>query len=379
MNILITGARAPIAIEWAYRLKFSRSSVKIIMADSMRLPIGRFTNTIERYYYIRSPMQSPRLFIEDILSIVVKEGINLIIPTCEEIFYLSKLKHFLPTTTHLFTDEFEKLSLLHNKFLFIKNLVDDTGIHKPKTYLINSQDEFLHWKTKHDTNDYILKPVFSRFGSETILDISKIRTAIRYPVVAQQKISGRELCSYSLSINGKIIVHSCYHPKYKAGLGAGIYFQPEYNQEIIDFVKSTARKFSFTGQIAFDFIADDYGHIYPIECNPRGTSGLYLIPELNILELITKPKESKYVTHNKPYQVKFGMWLYSANHIKGFGVKQFIKDYKNALDIYSEKKLHYLQFISFFEILIRSFSTRFNLKKAATQDIEWDGHEITES
>lgn len=304
------------------------------MADSMRLPIGRFTNTIERYYYARPPIKSPKLFIEDISSIVIKEGINLIIPTCEEIFYLSKLKHLLPPTTSLFIDEFEKLSLLHNKFLFIKNLVDDTDICKPKTYCINSQDEFLQWKTKYDIDDYILKPVFSRFGSEAILDISKVKTSIRYPIVAQQKISGRELCSYSLSINGQIVAHSCYYPKYKAGLGAGVYFQPQYNQEIIDFVKSVARKFNFTGQIAFDFIKDDYGHIYPIECNPRGTSGLHLLPEsLDILELITKPKELKYMPHNKPYQAKLGMWLYFTNHIKNFGIKQFIKDYQSALDV----------------------------------------------
>lgn len=375
MNILITGARAPISIEWAHRLKFSRPSIKIIMADSMRLPLGRFTNTIDRYYYLRPPTKSFKLFVEDLLSVVNQEEISLIIPTCEEVFYLSRVKSLLPATVDLFADEFDKLSLLHNKFLFIENLVDVAGICKPKTYYINSQDEFLHWKTKHDINNHILKPVFSRFGSEVVFDISKIRTLVRYPVIAQQKILGRELCSYSLSVSGKIVAHSCYHPKYKAGVGAGVYFQPEYNQVITDFAKSTVKNFNLTGQIAFDFIQDDRGYIYPVECNPRGTSGLHLLPKsLDMLQLIKEPKKLKYVHNSQPYQVKFGMWLYFFYHIKNF--KQFTKDYRNALDIYGEKKLHYLQFISFMEIIIRSFTTGFNLKKAATQNIEWDGHEI---
>ena len=41
MNILLTGVRAPVALDWAFRLH--RSGARVFMADSLRLPIGRFS------------------------------------------------------------------------------------------------------------------------------------------------------------------------------------------------------------------------------------------------------------------------------------------------------------------------------------------------
>lgn len=380
-NILITGARAPIAVDWAFRLK-SNSTNRVIMADSAFYPLGRFSKYLDAYYRVGAPRQSPQLYIKDILHIVNREKIELIIPTCEEIFYLASFKNLLPKTCQLFADDFEKLSLLHNKWLFIESIKTDI-VKKPKSFYINSTEDFNTWKAQQELNDYILKPVFSRFGSEVIFNLNEDHLRIRYPAVIQEKLEGEELCSYSIVISGNILAHSCYHPKYKAGPGAGIYFEPRNNRKIFSFVKDYVKQINFTGQIAFDFF-DNNGEVYPFECNPRGTSGLHLIDRsIDFLPYImqTQSLENELFDYQIPQacQIKLAMLIYASNNIKINGLRSFIKDYRDTPDLYElldSKALHAYQLISFMEIFIKSFKARTDLKRASTEDIEWDGNRI---
>jgi predicted ATP-grasp superfamily ATP-dependent carboligase len=378
MNILITGARAPIAIEWAFRLKKNVEN-KIFLADSLFFPLGKYSKHVENYYKISKPKKKPKLFIEQITDIIIKEKIELVIPTCEEIFYLSKYKNILPKNTYFFFDDFNKLSLLHDKYKFIK-YIEDIHSASPETYLMNSATEYKLWIKNHAEQNFIAKPVFSRFGSEVIFDLKK-QSPNRYPVVIQKKLFGTEYCSYSMVSNGKIVAHSCYISKYKAGIGAGVYFEAQRHEPIFDFVKKVALKLNFTGQIAFDFIQTSGGDIYPIECNPRGTSGIYLLSQdSNLLEVIFNAKEIDISYLSKPYQIKFAMWLYLFNHLKKFKLNEIIDDYEKAADIYESTlniNLKYLQIISFIEIFFRSFKTKLNIRVASTYDIEWDGNEFT--
>ncbi len=385
MNILITGARAPIALEWAYRL--TQSSINtIIMADSLRFPIGRFSKHIKHYQQVSPPAQAPHEYIQDIIDLINKYSIELIIPTCEEIFYLARFKHLLPEHVKLFAPDFKTLILLHDKFLFIEELeaMPDLNVYVPESYLITSPEELETWLFIYDRSYYILKPVFSRFGTEVIFDIknSPINN-LRYPIIAQQKLIGQELCSYSIAIQGKIVAHSCYHPKYKAGPGAGIYFDPQHNHEIFEFTKKIVKRYNYTGQIAFDFIQTPDKKLYPIECNPRGTSGLHLIQKtFDLLDLIKNPQEISLLDkhdNQSAYQVSLGMLLFARQHSKQAGFKKFICDYRQARDIYqsiNSGSLRYWQLISFFELFKKSLRSKKNLQTISTHDIAWNGDEI---
>src|SRR5690606_21765330 len=65
---------------------------------------------------------------------------------------------------------------------------------------------------------------------------------------------------------------------YRAGQGSSIYFQPVMHAEIERQVASLVKGILYSGQIAFDFIEDAYGKIFVLECNPRATSGVHLLP-----------------------------------------------------------------------------------------------------
>ncbi|VTR20119.1 Uncharacterised protein [Serratia fonticola] len=88
MNILITGARAPVAIEWA-RIAL-RSGHRVWLADSLKWPLGRFLQGIEGYLRLPSPRQDLAGYQRQLQGYLDQHAIELLIPTCEEIFYLSK-------------------------------------------------------------------------------------------------------------------------------------------------------------------------------------------------------------------------------------------------------------------------------------------------
>lgn len=385
MKVMITGARAPIALDWASRIKKHCPDCFIVMTDSLTFPLGRFSKNSDIYVKTSSPKFSPNDYIKELLDAINLYKINLVIPTCEEIFYISKYKESFPKNCLQLFDNFNKLSMLHNKFTFLDSIDESEEIKKPKTFYLNNSQEFLSWCKSNDVNKYIIKPVFSRFGSEFISKIDETKIDHRYPIIAQQKLTGMELCSYTIAVFGKVVAHSCYNSKYRAGPGAGIYFDSHQSSVMADFCEKFVKKINYTGQIAFDFFQDQDGKIYPIECNPRGTSGLHLLPRdvnlignmLKIPELLSKrPILEK--ENERSIQVTLAMILFSLKEIRKYKIT-WLKDFITTPDIYSiikEKHLHFFQIISFTEIFLRSFKYGLDLKKASTIDIQWDGDEI---
>lgn len=126
---------------------------------------------------------------------------------------------------------------------------------------------------------YIIKPRFSRFASKVICasEIDNKRHNDSY--IVQDFVKGQQYCSYALVENGKIISRSTYITLLNAGRGAGILLKYIEDKEITGVEAFIAKDFNFTGQLAFDFIKDENGDIFIIECNPRMTSGLVFIED----------------------------------------------------------------------------------------------------
>ncbi len=308
MRVMITGARALISIDWAQRIKQHNCKSFVVLADSFYLPLGRFSKNIDKYVKTSSPRFSPENYIKELSYCIDTYQINVLIPTCEEAFYISKYMHLLPKSCYCFLDNFDKLENLHNKFTFLDLIDQNNCIKKPETLYIKDAQELEDWMSCNSIQEYIIKPVYSRFGSEFIENIESFKRDYRYPLVVQQKIKGKEFCSYTIANSGTILAHSCYHPKYKAGVGAGIYFDPVESLAIFEFCKNIIQKINYTGQIGFDFIQEADGTIYPIECNPRGTSGLHFISrDMNIIDHI--PDNARNIDNN-PTQLRVQKSLY---------------------------------------------------------------------
>jgi predicted ATP-grasp superfamily ATP-dependent carboligase len=373
-NILITGSRAPVALDLARNL--NKEGHKVYSADSIKHPLCRFSNSVECSFHVNPPKHSSEEYIKDLIEICKTYNIKKIIPTCEEIFYLSKYKERFDGIADVFVDDFNKINRLHNKWSFM-TLLQDLGEETPLTWLIEKESDFAPITHR----PLILKPVFSRFGSKVFYineqeTLPKLDVSESAPWVAQEFLPGRVWCSYSVANKGEISLQTTYTSEFKIASGASIHFEHCSNPQIDNWVKRIVHKLSFTGQIAFDFIEVSSNRYLPIECNPRATSGLHLVSQIpNFTEAFLngnakflKPEQSKSKSLKVP--LLFSGWRSSQS------LKNWIYALIHSKDVVYLSRdplpsLH--QLATIFEFWIKGCKLGINTIEASTEDIEFNG------
>ncbi|MDJ1483709.1 ATP-grasp domain-containing protein [Cytophagaceae bacterium YF14B1] len=360
-TILITGARAPIAMELAR--SFHSQGHTVIMADSLILPVSRWSNTVSNYFKLPSPRFAPQEFADTLQQIITTHQVTHLIPTCEEAFYISSFKDGFPCK--VWTSGIELLNQLHNKFLFTQVAKEYFPI--PETELVN---KFTTWT---ESENYVFKPVYSRFAGQIISNKTLVNTYFTNSEqknwIAQKRIQGKEICIYSIWDEGKLKAYVAYHPLYRVGKGAGIFFEPVNHPDAHEKVKLFGEAISYTGQLCFDVIIDQNDIPWFIECNPRGTSGAHLVHTDLANAFLYSGTEIQQNTAE--YAVKGAMaFLYPQ--------KLLTKRVRQAKDVIFRKKdflPFLLQFVSILEVTYIMLIKRMTWLQATTRDIEWNGNE----
>ncbi|WP_077212294.1 ATP-grasp domain-containing protein [Bacillus dakarensis] len=374
-KVLLTGGRAPSTLELA-RL-FFMNGYSVHIADSFPYALAKKSTAVEKFHLTRKPKQESEKFIEDLIKIIVDEQIDLLVPTCEEIFYIARFQDEIRKYCEVFVDTFEKMITLHHKFDFIK-LAESFGMQVPGTTLITSLEE---WKkeTQGNKRSLIAKPVFSRFSStvhrlpeerDLQIDVSE-----KKHWVLQEFIEGSHYCSYSVANRGKLLAHTTYKSEIRAGDGASIYFQHYEHEKIAEWVEVFVREMEFHGQIAFDFIQDEKGEVFAIECNPRLTSGVHLFRNTNLPAVFFENKSVR-PNSDHPVSLKAALVLYGYQNIKLAGVKRFFQAFGRSRDVvFNTKDIgpFLYQWYSYLKIWELSRRNQISLLEATTYDISWDG------
>ena len=361
-NILITGSRAPATLFLIRKLK--KAGYNVFTAESCNYFISKYSNCVTKNYKITAPNTDFEQFIKDIIEIVRKEKIDLIIPTCEEIFHISKGKDYIEKYCKVFCDSHEKLIELHNKWEFynkIKNL--NYSIKLPQSWYVENINDLE--KVIQKNKKYILKPVYSRFSTKTkiIENIPKRLEENKY--ILQEFIEGEQICSYSIIKNHKIKLYSDYKTEYSANSGATIAFCYEGNEEIKKFAEEFSKKENFEGQIAFDFIKNDKG-LYLIECNPRLTSGIQLFEDEKVISNVfceSEETETFYPNRKTKTVLFFGMIIYCIFNIKNKGFNNWIKTVLSSKDVIfdiHDSKPFFMQFFVIVMMLIIALKNKIN-------------------
>ncbi|TVX91847.1 ATP-grasp domain-containing protein [Paenibacillus agilis] len=382
-TVLITGARAPAALHLC-RL-FHNTGHTVIMADSIPYPLSKVSTSTDYFYEIPSPKWKTNECIHALLSIIQRRNVDVLIPTCEEIFYISRYKEQLSPFCHVFVDDFRKLSLLHNKWDFIQ-LAANLGWRVPATYRTNNEQDIktMLYQTA-DTASFVLKPIFSRF-SDKVEFITK-EVAIKENMIdksnyiLQEFIQGTQHCSYSIAQSGNVLAHSTYKTEFTAGVGATIAFKPIDHPKIEQFVGHIVKELDFSGQIAFDFIVTENGDAIPIECNPRATSGLHLFDA----EIVSAFFHAN-VNHTlipKPHSecaIRLAMLVYGLPYVKSKQKRkrwlQVLCSYPDIIYSHTDRKPFFYQFFSMYKLWRESVKHERTILEQTTHDIAWDGEHL---
>ncbi|MBL8417679.1 MAG: hypothetical protein JNN31_05535 [Dechloromonas sp.] len=378
MHVLILGARAPACLEWAR--VFRSAGWQVSAGDSLRWPVTRFSSAIHDYVRLPEPRPDPAGWVNALTREVTVRGINLVLPTCEESFYLAHGRDRIPA--RVIVPPFELMHELHHKGRFAAK-VKDWPVEAPETHPLDSNESVRRFAAGLDTRDWVFKPAYSRFANRTLLrpsaeQLGTITPTPEQPWIAQRFAAGREHCSYSLLVDGRLTAHACYHPRYRVGRGSGIWFEPTDPAPIRAFLERFGAETGYTGQAAFDFIELADGSCRVIECNPRATSGVHLFddqPRALVDALLGADGVLR--PTSEPRQVALAMLLF-AIHKHGLE-RRFWRDWKSARDVVArpgDRGPLPAQIPGLVEIISRAIVRRCGLLAAATADSEWNGQAL---
>ena len=274
-TVLITGARAPVALHWARLLH--AAGHRVILADSQRFPMSRPTRFKSAYLRLPPPRGNVVAYARAVAAAVRDHHCDLVVPTCEEIFFLAAARDLHGAGIPLLAPPFATLAKVHDKHSF-SEIARGFGADPPATTLLLDRDDLLPLMGK--SRDLVFKPVWSRFAERVLIRppveaLARLVPTSTDPWIAQEYLPGEELCCWALARQGKVVALQAYRPLYRAGAGASLAFAPVDDEAIRSFVDGFAQKLGWTGQLSFDFRHDADGRLSAIECNPRATSGLH--------------------------------------------------------------------------------------------------------
>lgn len=376
-KILLTTGRAPITLELARQLRAQGHTV--FVADTTPFHISRFSNAVERSFCLPSPRYETKEFLKRLRDVIEEYEIELLIPLWEEILYIANHPGSIPPSCKVFSDSFEVLHKLHNKWLFIK-LQEELGIKTPETHLIKTTNDL---EALDLNKTWILKLAYSRASQnmhkiEPGKALPTIKSYPNNPWIAQEWLEGKKFCSFSIAREGKLKAHTAYPVNFAIDDSSCLNFVAIRHPEIKVWVENFVKKIGFTGNIAFDFIETSKG-LYAIECNPRGTSGLHLFKPsdkidrayLREFDGVIEPE----VGNTK--QIFTGMMLYGW---KQKSCASFVKQLFDAPDVVFDKGdmvPFFSQPFLIFNHLNWGLRYRVSLPEAFTYDLNWNGEETS--
>lgn len=277
-RVLVTGARAAAALDIARSLR--AAGFEPHLADSSSARLARWSNSAGPVHHYASPVRRPAAFAEDVRRLIDRLDPARIIPVCEEVFHLSALAAAQGFADRLFAPGPEILATLHAKDRFV-DLCRDLSLLAPETRAVADREALQ--AAVRDLGDVVLKPVWSRFGSRTLVSPTAEQADAIHPTttdtwVVQRRIVGEDVSVYAVCNGGRVDAFSAYGSDRRSRGGAALTFRPPV-ADVAARLRAMAEglaDWAGDGQVSCDAVIDAEGRPWLIECNPRATSGVHL-------------------------------------------------------------------------------------------------------
>ena len=375
-TILITGARAPVALHMTRLLDGAGHT--IILADTLKVPVARGSKACKAYVALPSPRFDYKAYATAVEHAIEGHGINLVIPTCEEVFYLARIWRDQSMNAQLLAPPFDLLAKSHSKLEFIR-LAKSLGLETPATVELTGKAAMNVLQPR----EFVFKPVWSRFASRVVIrpsheQLESITPSISDPWIAQQFVDGDEISAYAVALDGRLKALALYRSLYRAGKGAGVCFEPVEDEQAKRFVEAFVAGTNWTGQISFDLMREKSGNILPLECNPRATSGLHFFTDpLRFADSMLNKGDPVTPDATGVHGVRLATLMYGLPQAlrQGTAAHLFstVKQMHDIFDWPHDRISALSQIRSLMEIAGLAIGGRVSLQTASTRDIEWNG------
>lgn len=299
MRTLVTSSRFPHALD-AIR-KLGEHGHEVFAADTYDEAPGSHSRFVRERWVTPSPAFEPDAYAAAIEEIVKSRRIDLVLPCFEEAFVLARHADRIAPHAHLYCAPLGAIAQLHDKRAFVE-LSRGLGLRVPETRVATSRAELA--RACRELGEYLARPAFSRGGVVLYTNAGPLAgrvsledcdVAVDDPWIVQEFVRGTDVCSFSLAHHGRIVAHCCYeHPKTIEHAG-GILFHSVEERESLALASAYVEALGYHGAISFDYLRTERGLVM-IECNPRPTAGIFMMPSIDFVDALFAPPETPRIT-----------------------------------------------------------------------------------
>jgi len=280
-TVLLTLGRLPKGLELARSLHLAGH--RVLVADPFSWHLSKPSRAVAQSFQVPPPATDQNGYLDALAAIAREQSVDLVIPVSEEVMHVSLLGDRLPAGAELFCEPHDTLLTLHDKYAFMRQAAD-AGLRTPKTYL-GDDPQAVALAAGDNT---VAKARFGCSGA----GLHFLTAGQPLPPelqsrgwVIQRRVAGREVSTLSFCRNGEILGHVVYRGLVLSGTVAVAFERIE--EEAVDaWVREHAAATGYSGFIAFDFMVDDAGTPWPLECNPRLTSGVHFMDPDDLATLV---------------------------------------------------------------------------------------------
>lgn len=279
LSVLVLCGRFPPAT--AIVRAFHDAGARVDVADSLEMAPALHSNRADKAHLVAAPAREPERFAHDVAAVVADRGIDLVLPSFEDTFFIARYADVVPAP--IFAPPFPVLAGLHDKSRFVE-LCGRLGLRTPATIVAGDSAELAD--AVQQFPDFVARPAFSRggmvyltnhgprAGESRLEDCSPISDN---PWLVQEYVEGADACSYSVARDGQVLLHVAYEPRVTGPGGWSIQFATVDDFGSLEVAQRVAGELGFTGHIGFDYRRADDGLVM-IECNPRSSAGAFFPP-----------------------------------------------------------------------------------------------------
>lgn len=283
-TVLLTIGRMPKAMDLARA--FAGAGWRVVVADPHPWHPLRLSRAVAASHAVPAPAAGKEAYLAAMAELVVREGAELVVPVSEETMHVAWLAGRLPHGVRLYTPPPHALLGLHDKAGFIRRGLE-AGLPVPETHALGSAEA----RALAGASDVVVKPRFSCSGRGVAIVRSGQALpdpAAHEPAIVQRFVPGRIASTFAIAREGRVLVDVAYEAAMLSGTVA-VAFRRIEDAAISAWVARFAEHGRHGGFLSFDFVVDESGQPWGIECNPRVTSGIHFVEPESLLAAITDP------------------------------------------------------------------------------------------
>jgi glutathione synthase/RimK-type ligase-like ATP-grasp enzyme len=382
MRILVTSARMPFALAVMRRL--CQAGHEVFSSDTYAAAPGNHSRYVTAHTVTASPRAATERFVEQVSDFCVEHGVELILPTWEEAFYLATQRERLEQVASLYTPPFETLARVHDKHSF-EQLVERLGIPVPDGVTVRSDEELREAVGRWPR--YFGRGVYSRGGVTLLTNTGPLAGQVRLedvhptpdaPWLVQEFVDGPMVCTYSTLHGGRVTGHCTYRAPRQYHHSTAVQLESIAGEATLEVVERLGAELGYTGQMSLDFVDSEDG-LRIIECNPRTTDGVLLMESDELAgSLLDAEQELMMVPPGRLTQLDLAV----VGAMFSDGLREVPGSIHDLLRIpgadrgWHDELPNLYSFLAFCHHERLSLSEHEQLQVAMYEDVSWDGEPI---